>query len=182
MTPQPRPLTTDLLDRFAEASQRVGGPLLDVIEPGLSDDVIEELFAELGLSPPPELRVLWRWGVMPDRPANIRAWEIHPYFELLPPARAVKDTIERRNDPLVIHEPSWVAFAVEQAPRYLLVDTAHAGPTAPVVLSEEDGFVAALSMGDLFEYWAAQIENGGNFYDGRRWRQAVPTDPVVPLE
>lgn len=183
MTQAARALTPELLDRFAEASRRAGGPLLDVIEPGLTDQAIDRLFAEVGLPVPPEMRVLWRWGAMPERPSNIRAWEIHPYFELLPPRRAVDATIERRNDPLLEHQPSLVVFAVEQAPRYLLADTQNDAGVSRVMSSEDNGSVvaAALSMGDLFGYWLGQIESGDSFHDGHRWQQSEYAEPEVPL-
>lgn len=106
-----------------------------------------------------------------------------PHFELLPPSLAVADTLERRADPLIPHKETWVAFAVDQAPCFLMVDCETAAVSPVVYSSEGDGHdrAAACSVGHLVEYWTHQIETGESYHDGHRWRQAEYAQPATPL-
>ncbi len=179
-TPAPA-LTPAILDRFGQASSHAGSPLLDVLEPGLSDGQIEGLVAELGLGAPPELRALWGWATMPERPSNPRAWQIHWSFELLPPTRAVHETKARRADPLVHprHQHAWLAVAVEQIPRYLLLDCSDPAAVLPVLFDEEEVLTAAPSFGALFSYWTELIEIGDCFYKDGRWQHTEYSEPAI---
>jgi len=62
-------LLLDLLDRFADVTARLGAPIDDYLQPGISAAQVEDALGAIGLVPPAELVAWWGWrnGVIPGR-------------------------------------------------------------------------------------------------------------------
>jgi len=62
-------LLRELLDRFASTTARLGAPIEDYLNPGISEAEIEDSLGKVGLVPPDELVAWWGWhnGTAPGR-------------------------------------------------------------------------------------------------------------------
>lgn len=171
MSPDATPLTFEILDRFRAALQRAGAPLGDEIEPGLTEEQINDLAGQLGVGVPPELRTLWLWGTAPATPHAVDAWDINPEFELWPPAVALAQTKNYRLDETVPRNT--IAFGGPSGEGYLLVKADDATAVSGVTyafIDDPETLSAAPSLGALFELWAAQLAGGDYRYVADEWQ------------
>ncbi len=179
MSPSPEQLSFEILERFRAALKTAGAPLASAIDPGLSDEQIDDVAAELGMAVPPELRTLWRWGCPADSAGDQEAgWDVNARFELWPPSYAVVATRHYQGwyEPL----PAHIAFAGPPQSSCLLVRGDDTAPTSPVIaayIDDPDTSDAAPSLGALFQLWTEQLAGGEYKFIGDEWH---PLDDPLP--
>lgn len=181
MSQDPFQLTSEILDRFVDALRHAGAPLGDEIQPGLSDDAIDHVGRQIRVEIPPELRVLWRWGVAPTDIRTPDSWDVNPEFQIWPPATAIKQTKRYRKDDMVSR--STIAFGGPSQDAYLLVEGGATKPVSPVVyafIDDPDTLGAAPSLGALFTLWTEQLAAGDYRYTGNEWEPLDGPTPWIP--
>lgn len=172
MKADPEELSPELLERFRAALHSAGAPLGNLVEPGLTDEQIDQVAIELGVRVPPELRVLWRWG-QPSEAGGAQegGWDINPRFELWPPPSAI--TATRNYRALKPELGSHIAIAGPPQGGCLLVRGDQQAPTSRVVYAltdDPDILDAAPSLGALFQIWTAQLANGDYAFAEGEWQ------------
>ena len=181
MTTEARPLSPEILEEFRAALKTAGSPLGHSIDPGLSDEQIDQLAADLGVDVPPELRTLWRWG-SPSPAAAKRegGWDINPSFELWPPAVAVKVTGKYRS--YISGISRYITFAGPPQGGCLLVLGDQTEPTCQVIyalIDDPDKLSAAPSLGTLFQLWTDQLTGGHYRFVGDEWETLDGPTPWI---
>jgi hypothetical protein len=89
-------LTVRLLEQFATRLRSQGVPAIDVAQPGLTDQTMQELVSPLGLTLPLEARVWWGWRNGVPETAGAGRTEIGPGRKWLPLDEAVAECSQIR--------------------------------------------------------------------------------------
>jgi cell wall assembly regulator SMI1 len=122
-------LTPDLLDRLEDLWRRQQAPLVEGLQAGLPESVIDELTAELGIRLPSEARTWWQWhnGAAAHGPLAAHR-ELGPGFAFLSldeavalyrRMRAMFEDIWRAEGPETIDywwRPSWFPITERRGP------------------------------------------------------------------
>lgn len=163
-----------LLEEFLDKLRAQRAAVVDALRPGLNDDQIDSLTAEVGLSLPEEARHWWRWH---DGAAG--RWPVAgvgPGIDFLPLQQAVErlKNIRRLLDQLTDGEgdpdwqDGWLPLNSEKNP--IVLDCG--GPRdAPVPVRSFQfeipggGPPGVTSMGDLVRVWVGALESGAWKWD-----------------
>ena len=179
-----RPLAKDLLDELGARWEARSLPLLDLLQPGLSDRQISEVEASLGLRLPTEARLWWSWhdGVPATAVRFGRERSFGPGFEYLPLSEAVQLYGKQRelsveaaegndppmDDPHYWWAPSWFPITRSGSGEVVVVDcNAAPGEPTPVRLIdwwlEDFHEVRTASLREVVAEWIDAFDTG-------RWR------------
>ena len=181
LSEMPRVLDVAVCEDLKQRWRDQGAPLVNHLRPGLSDDEMDALTAEVGIRLPAEARVWWAWhdgGENRGQPGD-RALEMGPGHSFLSLAEAIHGCRMWRRvyedfDP-PIWQPGWLPITSSE--REVVIDCG-VGSDDPIpvysVFSQaftEDDPPAAGSMGELVEIWIDAIDSGAWSYDqsAQRW-------------
>jgi hypothetical protein len=135
-----RLLSTRRLAQLEDRWRNMGAPIVDHLQPGLSDKVMDELTAPLGLRLPHEARVWWGWhnGVPADAVRRHDQRTVGVTWPYLPLAEAVElcagwrtlsDEFEGYGEPRWF-DPRWLPITSEY-PEAILVCDCGTEPSEP---------------------------------------------------
>jgi cell wall assembly regulator SMI1 len=175
-----------MLERLKERWREQDAPILEALQPGLSDARMDELVAPLGISLPDEAREWWGWhNGVPGAAGRIKR-RMTAIFEFLSLEDAVTECLELREiarsggDQVApgIFRPTWLPLAVTMSSPVAVCETAgDPHQPAPVYLLDWGGYEsshrvpAADSITEMVGYWLKGYEAGLYTYlpDKGRW-------------
>lgn len=176
LVPEPTLLNASLLDRLIATLRYHGAPMVEHLNPGLSDDEMALLVEPLGISLPEEARAWWGYadGVPLDAPGSINltmSWSWRPLAEAVESCRSLRDI---GNADVLPGEPdvfraSW--FPVLSGSGIMVMDTVHprVAPIYTVDWHIDDPSVPyapkAPSLAALVELWMTAFDQGGLWFD-----------------
>jgi hypothetical protein len=185
-------LSTEDIDRLAEALRSQRAPVVDRLAPGLSAAEMDEITAPLGLTLPDEARTWWGTfdgapllpGDGPHVPALSPAWWWAPLESV------VAECLEIRSwtDPDFWVE-SWLPIVIGDG--HLVIDTAvAAGEPSPVHVVDFEGddenigpshIPSLASLGELVRFWTSAVEDRAIWFSGDRGYFEIDWDRVDQL-
>lgn len=192
-------LTTGQLDRLKELWQREHAPVVEILRPGLPEEMIDAQVGELGLELPSEARTWWAWhngagsteGLVSQR-------ELGPGFAFLSleeaiglyrQMRALFERLWAPDGPSAVDHwwrPTW--FPITERRAAVRCDCAvPAGAPTPIYWAySHDHDVEGLtrpkvdSFGTLVTWWIEAVENGAWRFDRRAKRWVHHPDLLEP--
>lgn len=159
------------LDRILAQLTRLGAPVADQLQPGLTDDAIVEAFRDLPFVPPRELRALYAWR---NGTAN-EVDDFFPEYAFLSLSNAILEYRAWREiaddvassgglTPADIWDPHWFPiFRLQGAFQYVMLCPEHETDTAPILfVCVEDGShnVQYTSLTHMMQVFADCYETG----------------------
>jgi cell wall assembly regulator SMI1 len=176
-TSSPRPLTSELLGQLDQRLHDLGAPVTTIWRPGLDDQQMDALTAEIGLTLSAEARAWWAWHDGIDRTIITPLPAIGPHWEPLSLAEAVQDTILMRalaagisrdhpDDKRSKWLDSWIALCGTPSYDRLVCDCAvPAGAVSPALYFDPPGNPdpsrpKAPSIGEIVHLWLEALEDG----------------------
>jgi hypothetical protein len=130
-----RLLTVDLLAQLDQRLEEIRAPVTRVWRPGLDDEQMDALTAEIGLSLSTEARAWWAWHDGIERNISVPLPGVGPGWEPLSLSEAVQDAMRKRlmaadwardfpDEPRGAWPDSWIAFCGTPSPERLACDCA----------------------------------------------------------
>jgi cell wall assembly regulator SMI1 len=176
----PDALTADLLDELAARWRAIDAPIAHSLEPGLSEEAIDELGESVGLWIPAEARTLWRWRnganlkfIVDDGGHSFRSLQhaIEWVETMRRIAHEVADSYGPRADKAKIARDvwnwNWLPLCSDGTRGMLVIDASMStlsSSTSPVAYrAKDDGSLArpvADSIGSLVRLWIEVIDSG----------------------
>jgi cell wall assembly regulator SMI1 len=173
----PRLLTAELLGQLDQRLRDLNAPITKIWRPGLTDDRMDELTAEIGLTLPTEARAWWGWhdgvehGAIVPQPAIGDGWIPLSLVE------AVRGAIVSRglsaglaadgfDDPRSQWSASWIALCGNPSPERLACECAvPAGAPSPAIYYDPEGeddpqIPKAPSIGEVIHHWIEALDDG----------------------
>lgn len=173
MSHMPCMLDDEILGQLERRWQELETTMPERMERGLDDAEIDRIAAPLGFPLPEEVRRVFRW----HRGSSLAPLAVHRM--LAPLEASVQSTLDFREDDNG-WRPEWLSF-MDEKPYVALAcgdlhdpvpvwhyDYVHLPPTRPVFAS----------IGELFLFWIALIDNGYMYWDAPFWR----THPLTPQD
>jgi hypothetical protein len=160
-------LDDELLGALEGRWRARGAQTLEVMEPGLTDEQIDEFAAPLGFPLPDELRTLYRWHGGSGR--HEMAW----LRALRPLDLAVTSSLKDRasSDDW---RPGWIQILSERPA--VLVDCLANDPHGPAPVWNHHVEIdpptrpSFASVGDMVAFWIELIDEDLMYWDGRLWQ------------
>jgi len=172
-------LHSGLIERLIGALRAQGVPMVDHLNPGLSDGQMDALVEPLGLSLPAEARAWWGYanGVPADAPPSINlspSWSWAPLEEIVDECRELR---EIGSEDVLPGEPSMFAdtwLPIVKGDGMLVMDTSQPeiAPVYTVDWHVDDPGVPYTpilgSLGELILTWVRALEDRAIWYDRGR--------------
>lgn len=163
-------LTQQLLDQLERRWRENDALILHHLQPGLSDEQIDQLTAPLGLRLPEEARRWWRWhdGAPMDAPPGSRDIGAGPNY--IPLSYAVEQTEFLRSLDPVVWSDTWLVMTDESDPLVMDCGGAFDEPVCVRTTALQDpepppADHATTSIGELISLWIEAFDNGAYTYD-----------------
>ncbi|WP_445152677.1 SMI1/KNR4 family protein [Baekduia sp. Peel2402] len=162
-----RLLDDQLLAALEQRWREQGAQTPDHMEPGLTDEQIDEITAPLGFPLPDELRTLYRWhnGSGRYEMAWLRAlWALDTAVPT-----SLKDAVSSDD-----WRPGWMQILSERPA--VLVDCLANGQHGPAPVWNHHVEIEAptrpvfASVGDMVSFWIELIDDDLMYWDGRLWQ------------
>lgn len=161
MTNQPRLLDQDLLDRFESTLRIAGAGIVDVLDPGLRDDEIDQIIGTTDLRLPDEARTWWRWHNGQTSPCAANQRCIVPNHEPF----SLQDAVANYQE----FQPARALRILSEKPTTYLMCVGTGPIPAPIHQDLTDSYDPAQyheafpSFGELLHAWISWIEGGDWF-------------------
>jgi cell wall assembly regulator SMI1 len=177
-SPGARLLTAELLAALDQRLEELGAPVTQIWRPGLSDDQMDELTGQIGLTLPIEARAWWSWhdgvehGVIVPQPGIGDGWVPLSLAEAIDNAIflrristsevAADGYIDRRGE----WSMSWIALCGNPSPERLACECdVPTGAPSPAIYFDPEGNdeperPKAPSLGEVIHIWLDAIEDG----------------------
>jgi hypothetical protein len=173
----PRLLSPELLAQLDCKLEEVGAPVTKLWRPGLGDDQMDAITAELGLSLSTEARVWWAWHDGIDHERSPMHSSFGPGWDAYPLAHAVDDAIANReiaaeeteDDPEFHNSDwpdSWIALCGNVSyPRLVCECAVPSGEPSSVHYFDPVGNMdprrpRLASVGELVHLWLDALDDG----------------------
>lgn len=176
----PRVLDRSLCEALEARWRDQGVEIVNLLRPGLSDEEMDRITAELEITLPDEARVWWGWhnGAGDTDGAWRKETTLGPGIAFDPLEVAVISCQTWREVHAEIDPSNWPSTWLPMSSlddTAIIIDcaSAHEPVTVQWYIAEggTDGGPDLLSMGDLVETWIGAIDCGGWWYDrgSKRW-------------
>ncbi|WP_445152674.1 SMI1/KNR4 family protein [Baekduia sp. Peel2402] len=162
-----RLLDDQLLAALEQRWRACGAQTPEIMEPGLTDEQIDEVAAPLGFPLPDELRTLYRWHNGSGR--HEMAW-LRSLWAL---ELTVSACLEYQRDD-EYWRPGWIQLLSERP--YVLADCLANDQSGPVpiwnyhVEIDPPTRPVFASVGDMVSFWIELIDDDLMYWDGRLWQ------------
>jgi hypothetical protein len=158
----PAYLDTDLLERFDAALRSRGAAIVDVWEPGLSDDEIDAIASPAGLDLPHEARFWWRWHNGVTANSKPSAQELVPGRPLLDFTTALEEFSAGRAITRDVDGLDDLLQPVGDQPWLFFDCSGDRGAPVPILVGGhgQDTKQVLASIGDLVIIWTELIVTG----------------------
>jgi cell wall assembly regulator SMI1 len=192
----PPALTVDLVDELAARWRAIDAPIARSLEPGLSEEAIDELGRSVGLWVPAEARTLWGWRnganlefIAEDGGHSFGSFQhaIEEVEVMRGIADEVADSWSGRADAASIARGvwnrDWLPLCSDGTGGMLVIDAGmgtRSSPTSPVAYrAKDDGSLARPvtdSIGSLVQRWIEVIDIGAVHLDPDTGEPMVDAD------
>jgi cell wall assembly regulator SMI1 len=193
-------LTADLLDELAARWRAIDAPIAHNLEPGLSEQAMDELGQSVGLWIPAEARTLWGW----HNGANLRFIARNGGHSFGSLQHAIQEAVMMRRIAHEVAQPygpradeakiardvwnwDWLPLCSEGTGGMLVIDAdpgTPSSPTSPVAYrAKDDGSRArpvTSSIGSLVHHWIEVIDIGAVRVDPSTGQPTVDDDLLPP--
>ncbi|MET0604089.1 MAG: hypothetical protein ABW167_19050 [Baekduia sp.] len=172
-----RLLTAELLAELDERLHDLDAPVTRIWRPGLSDDQMDELTEQIGLTLPTEARAWWSWhdgvehGVLMPQPGIGDGWVPLSLAEAVEDAVSTRDITAQlagmgHDDPRGQWSMSWIALCGNPSPERLACECAvPTGAPSPAIYFDPEGNdepqrPKAPSLGEVIHIWLDALNDG----------------------